>query len=223
MILFRQETLNGNRDRLSGDVAVAVPISWQVITFLILGALVTALLFLSLATYSRVESVDGLIRPDVGIAQAVATRAGVVADLTVEDGQVVSQWTPLVTIRAEEDGAKAQTPGALVEAAISRQDASLALQSSASLAAAEAQIAQLAAQQAGLTAEIDQLRLQKEAQASLITTAEGDLKRATEIASRGFISKRDLQVREETLLSRQQGMAQLDQALAAKSLTQKFM
>lgn len=219
MILFRQETLNGNRDRLSGDVAVAVPISWQVITFLILGALVTALLFLSLATYSRVESVDGLIRPDVGIAQAVATRAGVVADLTVEDGQVVSQWTPLVTIRAEEDGAKAQTPGALVEAAISRQDASLALQSSASLAAAEAQIAQLAAQQAGLTAEIDQLRLQKEAQASLITTAEGDLKRATEIASRGFISKRDLQVREETLLSRQQGMAQLDQALAAKRAT----
>jgi membrane fusion protein len=183
---------------------------------LIFGGLVTTLLFLSLASFSRIETVTGSIRPDRGIAPTVATRAGVVAELAVKDGQIVSAGTPLATIRAEEDGAAAQSPGALVEDAIARQDASLAIQFNASLAAAEAQISQLAAQQAGLTAEIGQLRLQKEAQASLIISAEEDLKRATEIAARGFISKRDLQVREETLLSRQQGMAQLDQALAAK-------
>lgn len=193
-----------------------MPLSWQVIAYLILGALVAAILFLSLASYSRVETVTGAIAPDTGIAPAVATRAGLVVELTVKDGQIVSAGTPLATIRAEEDGAAVQSPGALVEAAIARQDASLAMQFSASLAAAEAQIAQLAAQQAGLTAEIEQLRRQKDAQSRLITTAEEDLNRATEIAARGFISKRDLQVREETLLSRQQGLAQLDQALAAK-------
>jgi membrane fusion protein len=214
--LFRQEVLNRNRNRLSGDVAIAVPISWQFIVSLFLGALVTAALFLSLAAFSRVETATGSIRPDAGIAPTVATRAGIVVELTVDDGEIVSAGTPLATIRAEEDGAAAQSPGALVEAAMARQDASLSVQFSASLAAAEAQIAQLAAQQSGLTAEIDQLRLQTEAQSRLIATAEEDLNRATEIAARGFISKRDLQVREETLLSRQQGMAQLDQALAAK-------
>lgn len=197
-------------------MSIAVPVSWQAVSYMIFSGVVVALLFLSLAPYSRVETVTGSITPDAGISPVVATRAGIVTELTVDDGQVVAAGTPLTTIRAEEDGASAQAPGALVEAAIARQDASLAMQFSASLAAAEAQTAQLAAQQAGLAAEIDQLRLQKDAQSRLIATAEEDLRRATEIAGRGFISKRDLQVREETLLSRQQGMAQLDQALAAK-------
>lgn len=215
-MLFRPEVSKVNYARLYGDVTIAVPLSWQLSAYLIFGGLATTVLFLSLASFSRIETVTGAIRPDRGIAATVATRAGVVAELAVKDGQIVSAGTPLATIRAEEDGAAAQSPAALVEDAIARQDASLAIQFNASLAAAEAQISQLAAQQAGLTAEIGQLRLQKEAQASLITSAEEDLKRATDIAARGFISKRDLQVREETLLSRQQGMAQLDQALAAK-------
>jgi membrane fusion protein len=134
----------------------------------------------------------------------------------VKEGQLVAAGTPLATIRAEEEGATSQTPGALIEAAIARQDASLAMQINASLVAAEAQATQLAAQRAGLSAEIDQLRVQREAQARLIASAREDLVRATEVATRGFISKRDLQLREETLLSREQGMAQLDQALAAK-------
>lgn len=214
--MFRNEVFASRNDRLSGGVAIAVPISWQLIVLPLFVGLAAAVTFLSVASYSRVEAAAGAIMPDTGIAPAVATRAGIVAELTVKDGQFVAAGTPLATIRAEEYSAAAQAPGALVEAAIARQDASLAMQVGASLAVAEAQIAQLAAQQAGLTAEIDQLLLQKEAQASLIATAEEDLNRATEIAPRGFISKRDLQLREETLLSRQQGIAQLDQALAAK-------
>jgi membrane fusion protein len=154
--------------------------------------------------------------PDAGIAPVVATRAGVIAEMVVVDGETVNPGMPLAAVRAEEEGNADVSAGALVEAAIARQDASLAVQVDASLAASQAQAAQLAAQQVGLAAEIDQLRLQREAQSRLITSARADLERATEIAARGFISKRDLQVREETLLSRQQGMAQLDQALAAK-------
>jgi membrane fusion protein len=46
--------------------------------------------------------------------------------------------------------------------------------------------------------------------------AQKDLDRARSIADRGFISGRDLQVREETLLARQLGLSQIEQALAAK-------
>jgi membrane fusion protein len=214
--MFRAEATSRNRDRLSGDVALAIPVQWQAIAYLLFGSLAAATLFLSLASYSRVETVTGSLMPDAGISPVVATRTGIIAKIAAKDGEIVTAGTPLATIRSEEDGTASQAPGALVEAAIARQDASLSMQFSASLAAAEAQIAQLAAQQAGLTAEIDQLRLQKDAQARLIISAEEDLNRATEIAPRGFISKRDMQVREETLLSRQQGMAQLDQAIAAK-------
>ena len=214
--MFRAEVATFQRDRLSGDVAIAVPVSWQAIGYLLFGALALALVFLALAPYARVETAAGTITPDTGIAPIVPTRAGVITDLAVTDGQMVAAGTTLATIRSEEDGRTAQAPGALVEAAIARQDASLALQASAALAAAQAQASQLSAQQAGLAAEIQQLRVQMDAQQRLITSAEADLARAREIAKRGFISARDLQVREEALLSRQQGLAQLEQAMAAK-------
>jgi membrane fusion protein len=193
-----------------------MPFSWQAISYLIFAGLVAALLFFSIATYSRVETASGVIAPDAGIAPIVPTRSGVIVELAAQDGEAVSIGASLATIRAEEDGVAAQAPGALVEEAIARQDANLAIQANASAAAAQAQASQLEAQQAGLIAEIKQLRLQREAQRSLISTAEADLERAKSIAKRGFISGRDLQIREETLLSREQGLAQLEQALAAK-------
>lgn len=193
-----------------------MPLSWQLITYFVFSALVCAILFLSFASYSRIETVTGAVTTDVGVAPAVATRAGVIAEMVVKEGQVVTAGTPLAAIRAEEYGLAAESPGTLVEAAIARQDANLAIQVNSALAAAKAQASQLVAQQTGLSAELEQLQQQKETQSRLIAKARDDFDRATEIAARGFISKRDLQVREETLLSREQNMAQLDQALAAK-------
>lgn len=214
--MFRAEAASINRSSLSGYVSLAVPVPWQAIGFLLFGSLAVAMMFLSLATYSRVEVASGTIAPDAGIAPIVPTRAGIVAEVAVKDGQTVPARAPLATIRAEEDGMTTQAPSAMIEEAIARQDANLAMQANASAAAAQAQAAQLEAQQAGLAAEIKQLQLQQEAQRSLIRTAEADFERAKSIATRGFISGRDLQVREETLLSRRQGLAQLEQALAAK-------
>ena len=214
--LFRSQASTYGADRLIGDIGIVVPVRWKSIGFFLFSIVSVGLVFISSANYARVETVLGTIKPDTGVVPTLATRAGVISELSVKDGQVISIGATLATIRAEEDGASPLAPGALVEAAIARQDASLAMQLDASFATAEAQIAQLAAQRGGLMAEIEQLRLQKEAQAGLITTAEEDLRRATEIAANGFVSKRDLQVREEALLSRQQGMAQLNQALAAK-------
>ena len=214
--MFRHELISASRNRLSGDVAIAVPVSWQSVGYLIFGGIIAGVLFLSLASYSRVETVTGSITPDAGVSAIVPTRVGVITALAVRDGQEVAAGAELATIRAEEDGAATQSPGARVELAIARQDASLAAQSEAAQASAQAQAAQLAAQQSGLVAEIQQLQSQITSQRALIASAQKDLDRASTIAERGFISGRDLQVREEALLARQQGLAQLEQALATK-------
>ncbi len=197
-------------------MAVAVPVAWQSIGFLIFGGVAAGFLFLSLASYSRVETVTGIISPNTGVSNIVPTRAGVIAALPVRDGQNVPAGAELVTIRAEEDGAAARSPAALVEAAIARQDASLVAQSNAAQASAVAQASQLLAQKSGLVAEISQLQSQISTQRALIASAQKDLDRARAIADRGFISGRDLQVREETLLARQQGLSQIEQSFAAK-------
>lgn len=118
--MFRSEILSKQRNRLTGDVAIQVPVPWQGIGFLIFGGVVAGVLFLTSASYSRVETVIGTIAPDSGILSIVPTRAGVIAALTVQDGQAVAAGTKLATIRAEEDGAAALSPVALVIAAVRR-------------------------------------------------------------------------------------------------------
>jgi membrane fusion protein len=215
-MLFRKEVSQTLKDRLPGDVTIIVPVAWQSICYLIFGSVVAGGMFLSNASYSRVETVSGTIMPDTGVSTIVSTRAGVIADVAVREGQQVEVGAELARIRSEEEGSTELSPSALVEAAIARQDASLAAQSDAAQASAQAQNAQLAAQRTGLIAEIGQLQSQISTQQALIASAQKDLDRARSIADRGFISGRDMQVREETLLARQQGLSQLAQALAAK-------
>ncbi len=212
--MFRTEAIGFRKDRLLGDVFVVIPAPWQHVSILITGTVAASLLFLSLASYSRVETATGTI--NAGVAIIVPTRSGIVASLAVADGQSVLAGTELAAIRAEEDGSSSQSPAALIQSAIAQQDESLAAQSDASLASAHAQVSQLTAQRSGLLAEIAQLQTQISTQHALIASAQKDLDRARSIADRGFISGRDLQVREETLLARRQGLAQLEQALAAK-------
>ena len=216
LTLFRHDAMNRSQVRLSGDVAIAVPVSWQFVGILMFGSVIVGVLFLSLASYSRIETAAGTITPDAGVSAIVPTRTGVIASISVKDGQMLPTGAELAAIRVEEDGASPQSPAALVQAAIARQDESLAAQSDASLASSQAQTSQLAAQRSGYIGEIAQLQAQISTQRALIESAQKDLDRARTIADRGFISGRDLQVREETLLSRQQGLAQLEQALAAK-------
>jgi membrane fusion protein len=171
--------------------------------------------FLSMATYARIETVAGGIVPDAGISSIIPSRSGTVSVLTVREGDIVSAGQQLVAIRAEEDSARG--PAAVqIETAIGQQDASLAAQTLATQIAAQAQLSQIAAQGSGMRAEIAQLRAQVSLQRDLVASAQADLARAKGVADRGFISGRDLQVRQEALLTRQQGLAQLTQSLAAR-------
>jgi membrane fusion protein len=214
--LFRSEVVNSRFDHLSGNIAIVVPVAWQAIGYMIFCGTTVALTLLSFASYARVEMVSGVIVPDKGISNILPTRIGVIMALTVKEGQEVAAGAELATIRAEEDSASELSPAAQIEAAVGRQDASLAAQMVASSSAAGAQMRQLAAQRSGLTAEIGQLQSQMTIQRDLIASAQKDYDRARTVAERGFISLRDLQVREETLLARQQGQSQLAQSLAVK-------
>lgn len=217
--LFRSEVLMQKKDRLSGEVSIAVPMPWQIIGYLIFGAVIVAIIFLSLASYSRVETVIGTVVPDRGVASIIPTRAGTITEVMVDDGERVEAGATLVAIRAEEDAATGLSAAALTQQAIARQDASLEAQLVASQRSAAAQRSQIIVQAAGLRSEIDQLRSQITLQESLVASAQQNLDQAQSVAKRGFISQVDLQRREDTLFSRQQQLAQLQQSLTSRRAT----
>lgn len=214
--MFRDTVLEERAFRLEGAAVIAVPISWQVISYLMLTCTAVAILFLSLASYARVETAHGTITPDKGVSAILPTRSGIVVELGVVEGERVEAGDVLLQIRTELDSGQDLSAAEQIERAIARQDASLASQIDAANAVATAQLSQLSAQQEGYKSEIEKVRSQITLQQNLIRIAQEDFDRAYEAAEDGFISKRDLQAREETLLLRQQSLALLNQTLTAR-------
>lgn len=214
--MFRHEVLNSKRDRLSGNIGISVPVSWQAVGMLIFAIITIAVLYLSFSSYYRTETVTGQITPESGLSEVIPTRSGILESLLVKEGQEVKAGDKLAVVRVEEEGSDQSSPGSKILDAIYKQDESLSAQTEAARQTATAQIAQINAQSSGIQAEIAQLQGQLSAQQVLINSAQADLDKAREVSERGFISRRDLQSREDALTSRQQAMAQIKQAIAAK-------
>lgn len=214
--MFRREALAHRADRLAGDVVVAIPMSWQAIGYLMLAGVLIAVTFLSLAKYDRIEQASGLIVPDKGVAPIMPSRTGVVTALFAGDNERVKAGDRLAAIRVDEDLGSGGSIAALALQAVEQQDKSLAAQAQASSAADRAQEAQIAASRTGLLAQIAQIEAQIELQEKSVATAQRDLEEVRAVAARGFISRRDIQLREDNVVSRQQQLAQLRQSLEEK-------
>lgn len=214
--LFRREALGHRVDRLHGNVSIATPVAWQVIGFLLLVTLVVATVFLSLATYARVVTVPGAITLDKGVATIMPTRAGLVQSIVVSEGEQVQAGQRLAVIRAEENMIAGASAPERIHDALNRQDTQLADQGRLLLQASAADQQRLQAQIDGDIAAIPALDSQIVDQKELITTAEKDYQNAKEVAARGYISKRDMDQRQATILTRHQQLAQLQQTLSDK-------
>ena len=85
------------------------------------------------------------------------------------------------------------------------------------MAAADAERSRFAEQIAGLTKEITSIDEQIASQRRLVEVADDEFQSVAGVATRGFISKRDLRAREEALLARRQQLSQLEQSRGAKT------
>lgn len=193
-----------------------MPVSWHLIGYGMLAMLATSIAFLFAGSYARVETVVGQIEPDLGAAQIVPSRAGIVTAIPAKEGEHVRAASPLVSVRVEEIGRAGGTGPTQVLTALGEQDAQLAAQQRSTLAGAGATRQRLAAQISGLRAEMAALDQQIVSQRRLVEVAQGDYDRSQVIASKGFLSRRDLQTREEALVGRQQQLASLAQTRADK-------
>jgi len=214
--LFREEVRRHRANKLLGDISLAMPLSWQVIGLTMLAILVALILFLALASYSRVEMASGAIVLDRGVVTVTPPRRGSIAEIAVRDGQRVRAGDPLLRIRSEEDIARGTTIPRQIEAAMAEQDARVASQATEiGFASAEGR-ARLAAQIQGIRQELVSLDSQIQSQRRLIEVSDGEFREVERVSKSGFISRRDLNQRESFLVARRQQLAQFEQARASK-------
>ncbi len=216
MPLFRSEAIAFRAERLNGEINLALPLGWQAIGYLLLSMLLITAIFLFSASYARVETVSGQITPDKGIAVAVPTRAGVVSEIFVREGQAIAKGAPVARISSEETLSSGQSAQNSMSSSLAIQDARLFDQSSALETASRAERERLSVQISGLQVELASLADQMKVQNELVLSAQKELDQAQEVAARGFISRRDMLLREEQVAVRKQQLSQMEQSRAGK-------
>lgn len=223
--LFRPEVARARTDRLPGSVNISNPIKWQIVTALLAFIVAATAIFLSLASYARVETVRGVVALDKGVVEIVPSRPGILTSLNVEDGDRVEAGQVLAEIKLEDNLLGGGQVSSGMDAATRDQENLLAAQRGLLRARAKAERGRLEAQIAGLNEELQSLSNQIADQKRLIEVAQGDLEKAQTVAVDGFITRRDIDLREATLLSRRQQLSQLQQnysnRLAAISIAQE--
>ena len=214
MQLFRPEAMRG-QDRLHGDVVLVPPVSWQLLGTFLLATILVAAAFLATARYSAVTTVTGRLAGDRGIVRAVPARAGTVEEVLVREGQQVTAGQPLLRIAiATQDG-----PGSLEQrraASVAERQALLRAREPAVARVSAAEARALRAQIEGDRGEMAGLAAQIAEQRELVRSAGIELDRARRVAARGFVSQRDVLVREELLATRRQGLSRLEQELGSR-------
>lgn len=214
MQLFRPEAMRG-QDRLHGDVVLVPPVSWQLLGGFLAAIVLLAALFLATATYSKTTAVTGRLTGDRGIVRAVPARAGIVREVLVREGQQVTAGTPLVRVAiatpAGDGSLEARRSASIAEreALLRRREPDLQQSSEAEARALRARIEGDRAEVAALAAQIDEQR-------DLVRSAQVELERAQRVATRGFVSQRDVLQRQELLATRRQGLSRLAQDLAER-------
>jgi membrane fusion protein len=96
--LFREGAIDHQRFRIWGEVAIALPNSFALVTgFIALSALAMAL-FVSSHNYARKEHATGFLVPTEGIARIMPPRSGTITAVHVSEGQHVERDAPLLTV-----------------------------------------------------------------------------------------------------------------------------
>ncbi|WP_208642190.1 HlyD family efflux transporter periplasmic adaptor subunit [Rhizobium leguminosarum] len=195
---------------------MAVPMGWHVTGYLMAGILIVVLIFLSIASYSRIVTATGIIQPDKGVAIVMPSRSGVIMKMMVADGDQVEEGQELVAVRSEDYLVSGESASEKVAEMLDRQNASISEQLAEVKNDEIAQTAQFGAQVAGYQTQIDKLQSQIALQRELITSIEKDVERIRGLVDKGIVPRRDVTLREDSLTERRQQMAVLESTLTER-------
>lgn len=106
--LFRSEALVHQKDRLYGEVLLLQPFSYRLMTGCAVALLILTIFFLCWGTYTKKETVKGLIVPDKGIVKIFGQQQGVITTIHVAQGQLINEGDPLFTVTSDKSQANQQ-------------------------------------------------------------------------------------------------------------------
>jgi membrane fusion protein len=99
--LFRGEVIEARRLSWTGNVSLARPISFRLMTALLCLLATVCALFLFFGEYTRKATVSGYVTTSSGLVKVTSNVSGVISDLNVTEGSVVAKGDLIARINAD--------------------------------------------------------------------------------------------------------------------------
>ena len=214
--LFRQEAIDHQRLRICGEVTLALPKSYALLTGFIAASIIAAALFIGTQSYARKEHATGFLVPSAGIARIAPPRPGTVIDVAVREGQHVERGALLLTVSDAETSERGENVDTAKALELQAQRDRLRDQIGLEREKSQLEARQLQSQIATARQEISEFRHQETIQTDRIEIARQQLSGALELAAKGYLSRVELRNRQDAHLAEQQSESALAKERLAK-------
>jgi membrane fusion protein len=216
-VLFRQEAIDFQQhQRQWGNVASIQPLSTKLVAWFLTASVAILAILLFVAQYSRKETAVGYLTPSTGTAKIFAAHRGTIKEVHVEEGDMVREGQPLLTIETNQIAADGVDVNASMMETLVAQKELLAKNIIAEEQRAGSERERLTALVQGLETEISELQAQVKIQSERLRVAESDVASADQLRSKGYITEVEFKRRWVQMLDQRQGISALKQQLAAR-------
>jgi membrane fusion protein len=215
--LFRREAIEFQQhQRQWGEVVLLQPLSIKLLVWFLTAAVALIIIFLCVAEYARKETVAGYLTPTAGTAKIFAPRPGTITAIHVDEGQIVEESQPLLTIATMEVTVDGEEVNAAKLAALVRQKEFLTRLIAAEEHRTVSEQERLTALIHGLETEISHLEAQVSIQRERVKLSEQLVSSAAQLSAKRHMADTEYKRRQEVLLEQQQNLNSLGQQIAAR-------
>jgi membrane fusion protein len=214
--LFRRQAIDAASSRYGSPVRPIGLGSW-VLTLFACALLIVVAIGLTIGTYTRKETVSGVLQPAAGATRIMSLRPGAITEVYVVDGQEVAAGDPIARLSTDPSVAhEGDAPAALsvlVEEGAEREKTAMAAQAAARLESSDQAMAQLRSRASALRADAAHLRGTRHLQSERLRLSEETLEAGRLLRERELFSLLQLRQREEAVLAARQQLASIDREL----------
>jgi membrane fusion protein len=219
--LFRTKALQAQQQRLEGQVSIVQPVGSSVLCFCLVFILLSLLLLLHQANFSRKETVVGYLKPSSGVVRIHSQRSAVLKQLYVQDGSMVRAGQKLALLSSDEYLAAGQSLTEHLQSSLSLQLMLNTQKRHEVIQSFDQQRQQLSAQIDNIKQQLTDNQRQQKLLSERIDLQSQRLLSQQELAHKGHLPKLQLEQQQDHHLMLQQQLAEV-QTLAQSILQQQI-
>ena len=206
--LFRQEAIDElSKSKDSRPILIA-PTSWSIITGLIGIITLVSIIALFTASYSRKESIPGLLRSENGDLRIIPQFEGTIMSINVNEGDIVQAGQVLCVISTTRTFASGVESEQVMIEAIDQQYQSLSNRLQALNLAEPLELSSLIAREQSLISELEATALKIDSASELEQLSQNRIDAIQNLLSQGFITQNEATSRRESMLMYRQSRAE---------------